>query len=98
MGLLIEMIDELGALDEKLSRLYEPVIPTYGHQRSLDLYRNEKAAIETRESGTLEEQASLWAEIANSQFELIDTLFRSSSNLSRYSATRTDYFPSHGCG
>ena len=67
MGLLLEMIQELGTL-MKISRVErteaEPIPNIRGDiQESLDLYT--KKAIARLANRSLEEQASLWAEIAN---------------------------------
>lgn len=92
LGLLGEMIDELGRIEGALAgiagRLDAPaeiVDSTLKQVKdSRALYLNERAAIvQARGAGTLDEQADFLASVANGQFALYKAHFAGKSRLSR---------------
>ncbi len=92
LGLLAEMIDDLGRVERAVEalqkRLDQPVASVDGTLKEVSdsraLYTRERAAIrEARGAGTLDEQGSILASVANDQFQLYRHHFAGKSRLSR---------------
>lgn len=91
VALLEEIRDELGRIKGEMAKLHQQA-PEQGLQqaiatvdRSQKLYDDEVVAIRTvRRSGTLPEQGSRFANLANDQFALYASLFAGQSRLSRH--------------
>lgn len=90
LGLLMEMIADLKAVDERLAGLYEKIgLDSIASDRAvianyLKLLTAERGEIQNaRDAGTLDERAGTLAHVANGQFALYGHLFAGLSRVSR---------------
>ncbi len=90
VGLLDEMIDDLESIEEGMAQVVAAT-KSADFKKDLELvrqnakmYRNEREAIlEARKEGTIDERASLMANLANSQFAVYQSHFAGKSRATR---------------
>src|SRR5581483_6839205 len=91
LGLLAEMIDDLGRIREAMATLAESLPAAANPRADMDIvaqnikmYVSERGEIvEARGTGSLDDQASVLGEVANGQFKVYELHFAGRSRVTR---------------